>query len=381
MLDRKGKIRQKAPTVKKASEYVSAKSNKHKKYISLMLVPSYSGGRTRSLQLPRFVFMGMAALAILAVAAIAGFYIRSAHHMRIAEDLSLQLYETEEALTDVIEETIRMQDEIADSVEQLLERHLLERQLLERRHNYALEDIWDLIEEIERRIGDLQGSRQEALSELQALSFIPAVAAGLEALEAAHEAARRVPVPGEFVELALHGYNGEAALVSRLYGIELDLFVEEILRRELQLQMEAAQLYIANYPTIKPVLGEISSGFGMRTTVFNRSLHMHRGVDIPAPTGTPVLAAGGGTVYFAGWIQGYGNTVIIDHGIGITTLYAHNSRILVATGDEVLRGQRIALVGSTGQSTGPHVHYEVRVDGVAVNPVDFFLADWEGRDG
>ena len=91
-------------------------------------------------------------------------------------------------------------------------------------------------------------------------------------------------------------------------------------------------------------------------------------MDIGAAAGTNVLAANDGTVIKAGWNNSYGNLVMIDHGGGIVTLYAHNSKLLVSTGDVVAKGQAIALVGSTGQSTGPHIHFEVRVNGEYQNP-------------
>lgn len=111
-----------------------------------------------------------------------------------------------------------------------------------------------------------------------------------------------------------------------------------------------------------PVEGRVTSNFGMRWG------RMHNGIDIAAPTGTPVYAAAAGRVTYADWMGTYGQIVIIDHGNGIETRYAHNSRLLVRVGDQVQRGQRIALVGSTGNSTGPHLHFEVRVNGEAQDP-------------
>ena len=98
---------------------------------------------------------------------------------------------------------------------------------------------------------------------------------------------------------------------------------------------------------------------------------MHTGIDIGAKAGTNVLAANNGTVIKAGWNNSYGNVVMVDHGGGIVTLYAHNSKLLVKTGDVVAKGQTIALVGSTGNSTGPHIHFEVRVNGEYKNPRDW----------
>ncbi len=113
---------------------------------------------------------------------------------------------------------------------------------------------------------------------------------------------------------------------------------------------------------IWPVHGPITSPFGPRNGGF------HSGLDIGVPTGTAVHAAKAGTVIEAGWVSGYGYTVMIDHGNGVTTLYGHNSKLLVKEGQEVAQGDIIAYSGSTGHSTGPHVHFEIRINGQPVNP-------------
>lgn len=112
-----------------------------------------------------------------------------------------------------------------------------------------------------------------------------------------------------------------------------------------------------------PVRGILTSAYGPRGG------RMHRGVDIAAPTGTSVGSSGSGRVISAGWQDGYGNVVVVDHGGGRSTVYAHLSRIDVRDGDAISSGQRVGAVGSTGRSTGPHLHYEVRVNGQAVNPM------------
>jgi murein DD-endopeptidase MepM/ murein hydrolase activator NlpD len=114
--------------------------------------------------------------------------------------------------------------------------------------------------------------------------------------------------------------------------------------------------------------GVVSSAFGMRTDPFNGSVKFHQGVDIAAPAGTPVKAAADGKVVFSGQLAGYGNLVEVDHGNGWVTRYGHNAANLVAAGAEVKAGQTVGLVGSTGRATGPHVHFEVRKAGKAVNP-------------
>jgi murein DD-endopeptidase MepM/ murein hydrolase activator NlpD len=116
---------------------------------------------------------------------------------------------------------------------------------------------------------------------------------------------------------------------------------------------------------IWPVSGPVTSGFGWRWG------RMHEGIDIAVPTGTPVAAAASGTVIYAGWMGGYGNIVVIDHGGGISTAYGHNSSLACGVGQPVSQGQVIAYSGSTGHSTGPHVHFEVRVNGTPVDPLGY----------
>ncbi|MEM1311019.1 MAG: peptidoglycan DD-metalloendopeptidase family protein, partial [Cyanobacteria bacterium P01_H01_bin.153] len=120
-----------------------------------------------------------------------------------------------------------------------------------------------------------------------------------------------------------------------------------------------------------PVNGRITSGFGYRRHPILGTSRLHAGVDFGAPSGTTIYAADSGRVIYAGWRGGYGNTVILDHGGGITTLYAHSSRLFVRVGQLVGQGQAIAAVGSTGLSTGPHLHFEVRQNGSPINPMGY----------
>ncbi len=133
---------------------------------------------------------------------------------------------------------------------------------------------------------------------------------------------------------------------------------------------------LAATPSIMPTQGWLTSAFAsMREHPILHIMRPHEGIDVTAPMGSPIEAPAAGTVIDAGWETGYGNTVTIDHGYGIVTKFAHASKLLVRKGDHVSRGQRIALVGNTGLATGPHLHYEVHVNGRPVDPLKYVLPE------
>lgn len=128
----------------------------------------------------------------------------------------------------------------------------------------------------------------------------------------------------------------------------------------------------SNASYLNPLPGAVlTSSFGARVNPITNRYSFHEGVDLAGNFGDPVRAARSGTVTYAGWLEGYGYTVIIEHGQGITTLYGHNSSLSVNIGQNVRAGQTIASVGSTGQSTGPHVHFEIRKNNEAINPLSY----------
>jgi len=125
-------------------------------------------------------------------------------------------------------------------------------------------------------------------------------------------------------------------------------------------------------PTLLPIHGaRYTSSFGWRRGPFSHRWKFHTGIDLAAPVGTPIYAAGAGTVLRTDWSSGYGHLIVIDHGNGILSRYAHNSRVYVQPGDHVERGQQISAVGTTGRTTGPHLHFEITIDGVATDPAQF----------
>ena len=160
----------------------------------------------------------------------------------------------------------------------------------------------------------------------------------------------------------------QASLPGRTRASSDDWREDEELQQILgSLQRELKQM-ISSFPSDWPVQGRVISGVGMRSSPWTGEKEFHSGLDIPNPVGTPVHASGDAVVKSTGERGSKGRTVILDHGEEITTEYAHLSKILVSEGERVRRGQRIALVGSSGKSTGPHLHYEVRVNGVPIDP-------------
>ncbi len=147
-------------------------------------------------------------------------------------------------------------------------------------------------------------------------------------------------------------------------------FMQDILAR-----LTKNSLLLRSVPSFKPVDGWLSSGFGYRTSPFTGVRKFHRGIDVAARAGTPIYAPANGVVVYSGTKQGYGKYVAIAHGNGLVTKYGHNAANYVKVGHSIKRGEKIATVGSTGNSTGPHLHYEVWQDGKAVNPQKYLVDD------
>ena len=158
-----------------------------------------------------------------------------------------------------------------------------------------------------------------------------------------------------------------------------ELYVQSNSYDELSELIKSKEERMRNIPAIIPIVGKdlirISSGFGMRVHPVYGVLKPHTGIDLNAKKGTPIYATGNGTVESAKWEGGYGNSVVINHGFGYKTRYAHCTTMTVRPGQKVLRGQQIATVGTTGTSTGYHLHYEVILKGVHDNPAKYFFMD------
>ncbi len=173
------------------------------------------------------------------------------------------------------------------------------------------------------------------------------------------------------------GYAGRSGRVADRAAFNIS-YLQQVIPEQtetldaLREQVEEHINRLAATPSIWPAAGRFTSGFGVRRDPFNPYVsRFHQGVDIAGYFGTPVVATGDGTIVSSGYQSGWGNLVIINHGYGLSTYYAHLSRFAQQPGTLVSRGQVIGYMGSTGRSTGVHLHYEVHVNGVAVNPLDY----------
>jgi murein DD-endopeptidase MepM/ murein hydrolase activator NlpD len=191
---------------------------------------------------------------------------------------------------------------------------------------------------------------------------------------------------GVFTDLGLDAGQLEAAVpragvggpyVPVKLGADAGAFERQLYRINItRAQVDRLNRTLALVPYRKPVIGEVefTSGFGVRSDPFLGRPAMHTGLDFRASSGDPVRATANGKVASSGWAGGYGRMVEVDHGNGLSTRYGHLSEINVKVGDTVKIGQVIGAVGSTGRSTGPHLHYETRIDGEAVDPQKFLRA-------
>ena len=198
--------------------------------------------------------------------------------------------------------------------------------------------------------------------------------------EAAENVGKKTPIP-DIPGIAPNERNPETKALRTDYRELEDRFTQlnfSSLQTEQSLQdlyelLVDQKAFLGALPTRKPAVGYFTSGFGVRRSPFGGAEKMHEGLDIANRSGTPIHAPANGVVVFAGQKPGYGRTVIIDHGYGLETWFGHTSKVLVKPTQKIRRGESIALIGNTGRSTGAHVHYEVRVNGIPVDPLTYIL--------
>ncbi len=175
----------------------------------------------------------------------------------------------------------------------------------------------------------------------------------------------------------LRGEKDEKGLVRQMKGdierLESEATSREASLAELETLLQTKKDMLAQTPSIWPVLGWVTSGFGFRTNPFTGLNQMHEGIDISNRAGTVIIAPADGFVSDIGSDVAHGRLLVISHGFGMTTRYSHLNKVLVKVGQKVRRGDRVAEVGTSGKTTGPHLHYEVRLHGIPVNPIRYIL--------
>jgi murein DD-endopeptidase MepM/ murein hydrolase activator NlpD len=185
----------------------------------------------------------------------------------------------------------------------------------------------------------------------------------------------------EYYEQLLRMTNSEIVVGTskKLNELKKQLYIQSKSYDDLILLAKNKEAMLECIPAIQPILNKdltrTASGFGWRIDPVYHTRRFHEGMDFTAPIGTDIYATGNGTIQLAGWKQGYGNTVEINHGFGYKTLYGHMHQIKVRIGQKVKRGEVIGTVGSTGKSTGPHLHYEVHFKGQVMNPQNYYFLD------
>ena len=184
-------------------------------------------------------------------------------------------------------------------------------------------------------------------------------------------------VDGEFLEphqlVSLGSQRRHERMLEGLDQLSEAARSEEASLGELIRHLENQTAQLAATPSVTPTKGWVTSGFGYRSSPFTRNREFHRGIDIAGRVGTSVVAPADGRVRFAGSKRSLGNSIVLEHGYGIESLYGHLSELGVKVGQRVRRGEQIGAMGSTGRSTGPHLHYQVEVNGAPVNPRNYIL--------
>jgi len=197
---------------------------------------------------------------------------------------------------------------------------------------------------------------------------------------------RAAATNNDYYEQLLDMTNSEVVVstTQKLNELKKELYIQSKSYDELVLLAKNKENMLQNLPAIQPVLNknlkQMASGYGWRIDPVYHTRRFHAGMDFAAPVGANIYATGNGQVISAGWQQGYGNCVQINHGYGYVTLYGHMSAFKIRAGQKVKRGDVIGLVGSTGKSTGPHLHYEVHFKGEIMNPQNYYFLDLSPAD-
>lgn len=335
----------------------------------MLLVPD-SSGKTKRLRIPHYVIHMVIITLIVAVSTMLIFSLRSRYYQLQAEEIQSNLIQSHEQNNRLEQEKSQLDLELEHEKDRLdaelkevrskLQQKADEAESLQDEMQEKMEYYEEKARELEQRLDELQKAKDVIYDELSQRELLPSIhTAGYDT--------ESVPV---FASMGGPSSTGD---IDAMYA-SLDVRVnrETEAYHTLLNQIEKVKPNLTNYPTIWPVRGIVTSEVGYRTNPFGGTgEESHTGIDISVPIGTDVRASGGGVVSYSGVMDGYGYIVIVNHDRGTQSYYAHNSQLLVSEGERVSGGQVIAKSGNTGRSTGPHVHFEIRVNGIVKNPREF----------
>lgn len=324
-------------------------SQKHKKskYVTIMIVPEVGTSKVRSLKVGRWIWY---TLGITTTVVVGGLALSS---------LKISAFDS---VVSSINSELEMKEAINSKLSS--EKNKIQNSLQDEKINYKteLENLENKVEEAEKKLQEIEKMKEDIYNKISAKDapiVIPSnsvqTAMGGPAMEMPNSTSEEEKINFAFDRL--------------MYS--LDTATTEF--SELSEQVNKVLPYFEAYPSILPVKGKFTSPVGYRSNPFYTysNAEYHSGLDIKADTNTDVKATGAGIVTFSGYQGSYGYLVTINHGYGLETRYGHNSALLVNVGDTVKRGDVIAKSGSTGRSTGPHVHYEIRLNNEVQNPFDY----------
>lgn len=320
-------------------------SNGSKKFFTILVVPDRTS-TVRKVTIPRtWVYSSAAALGVLAIVAAGVLF----HYVRVLRELGdyQSVYQENREVAvqlQTYQDRIRKLDSRLDHLDRLEHKLRVMTSLEDPQRNIAIGPLTD---------------REDPSGEAGVMLDDPTSAEKGAVSGSSPDSDRR---DFEFRKIGF-----------RLEKLEGESKARELSIEELHALLEDQRSILNSTPSVWPSRGFVSSTFGYRVSPFTSVKKMHEGLDIAAPRGTEVLAPADGVVTFNGVKGAYGNLLVLDHGYGLVTRFGHLSQILVQPGTRVKRGDRIARVGNTGRSTGDHLHYEVRIDGVPVNPTRYIL--------
>ena len=367
---------------------ISRKNYKHKqsKYSTLMLVPS-SSDKVMRIRIPHWLLYAALSASVIFVCTSVIFSLHNRELQKSVNTFSTNLEETIKINEELFQDNEKLSEEMEAERIRLAEQMAAEKERLntqlEEEKARALEELQkekegyidslDFYEskliEFELQMDVLEKAKQEIYNKLSRMELPSSITNRLIPIEDS------LDTNISLLSISYINYNEDkfSEIDFKITNLNLQLHEKTLEFQVLAANAALVKPYLDALPSIWPVRGRVTSEVGSRLNPFtNSGMESHSGMDIAVPTGTSIKATGAGTVTFAGWEGGYGNIIRINHGYGITTVYGHNSRLLVKTGDVVEKGQEIAKSGNTGRSTGPHLHYEVRLNGAIQNPRNYF---------